>query len=1418
MIVVGVENRPRMLDKTMYNSWKSRMLLYIKGKKCGRIMLESIESGPFVYLAIEEKWSNSYKKYIKLTKQEKLQDDYDVQAINIVLQVQVVSVVQIVKTVSVKVSNVMYKLLFIREKICWNQRTHKWYQSHLENFAQEESSFSTHKHLFSVSIESLSPQVVSAAKLPILNPNEFNLWKMRIEQYFLMTDYLLLEVILNGDSPAPTRVIEDVVQPVAPTTAEQRNLRANGPTSIGFDMSKVECYNCHRKGHFARECRSPKDTRRNVAPEPQRRNFLVESSTSNVLVFHCDGVGNYDWSFQAEEEPTNYALMAFTSSSSSSFDNEVVYCSKVCTKAYATLQSHYDKLTDDFQKSQFDVIFYKTGSKYVEARLLVYQQNESVFEEDIKLLKLKVQLRDNALVVLRQKFKKAEQERDDLKLKLEKFQTSSKNLSQLLASQTNDKIGLGYNTQVFTSSMFDYDEMFASETDESLPVSPKYDRYHSGDGYHDVPPPYIGTFIPPKHDLVFHDSPNVNETVHTAFNVEFSSTKSNKDLSHTHRPSAPIIKDWISESEDDYEAEIPQNASSFKMAQTPARNHAQRENQQHHTRMTLLNPQRHVVPTAVLTKSKLVPITAARLVTTAIPKPHVTKPRQAKTIVTKPHSPPRRNITHIPSPKASTFPPKVTAAKGFNSRYVAFGGNPKGGKISGKGKIRTGKLDFDDVYFVKELKFNLFSVSQMCDKKNSVLFTDTECTILSPEFKLPNKNQVLLRVPRENNMYNVDLKNIVPSGDLTCLFAKATLNESNLWHRRLGHVNFKTMNKLVKVLLDEEVEELKKHLKIVPNDEDDVYTEATPLALKVPVEKISTYKVYLLNNVRLKVEEESEVSLELLRFTYCCQYKLMLLDDAAELRLLEQIQVVSVVQIVKTVNVKVSTVMYKLMLSQRTHNQVLDEEQLAFLADPRIPDGQAIHTTIPHNVAFQTDDLDAYASDYHDISSAKAVLIDFGKHFVPQMQMSTEQAFWLPLSNLKSEQLDIIQTLVEIEVSKGLPKTLKAYYEDVRISHQTSAARTPQQNEIVERRNQTLVEAARTIVASLVPAVVALVPADLIGSPSSTIVDQDTPSPNNDPFFGVLIPELNSKESSSRDVIPTNVYSVNQPPEHLSKWTKYHPLDNDIEALKEACSIEAMQEELNKFKCLEVWELIPHPDRVMIITLKWIFKVKLDELGGAVDPTLFTQKEDKDILLVQIYVDDIIFASTNPALCETFSEIMLSKFKISMMGKMSFLLGLQISQSPRGIFLSQSKYALEIIKKYGMETSYPVDTPMVEKSKLDADPHGNKVDLTRYRGMIGSLVYLHPVDQTLYFLFACVYDADHVGCQDTRRSTSGSMQLLGDRLKDMKRTRTSLAISGNLTSLKGFYKGVLNLEPEYVRDEKMFEWLTHGYVSVYEMD
>nr|GEX90588.1 hypothetical protein [Tanacetum cinerariifolium] len=499
----------------------------------------------------------------------------------------------------------------------------------------------------------------------------------------------------------------------------RRNLGANGTTSIRFDMSKMECYNCHKRGHFARECRSPRDTRNK---DTQRRNVSVETSTSNALVSQCDGVKSYDWSFQADEEPTNYALMAFSSSSSSSSDNEVALCSK----AYANLQSHYDKLTNDLRKSQFDVLSYKTCLEFVETRLVVYQQNEIIFEDDIKLLKLDVMLRDNALVKLRKKFETAEQERDELKLKLENFQTSSKNLSKLLACQITDKTGLGFNNQVFNSTVFDCDDLISSDSDVSMPLSPMHDRYKLGEGYHVVFPPYIGTFMPPKPNFVFYDAPTANETVPTVLNVEPRTTKPNQIcLRHIGLLPLSLKIRFLTQKMNMRDCDYYEK----KMVQKPAKNHAQKGNHQHYVRMT------H-------------------------PHPH----RLTKHGVSKSHSPTRRAFKLIPSPKHSNFHQKVTTVKTnqinavegvkgnwdkgvinsgcsrhmeenisylsnfeeINRGYVAFGGNPKGGKITGKGKIRTGKLDFDDVYFVKELKFNLFSVSQMCDKKNDVLFTDIE--------------------------------------------------------------------------------------------------------------------------------------------------------------------------------------------------------------------------------------------------------------------------------------------------------------------------------------------------------------------------------------------------------------------------------------------------------------------------------------------------------------------------------------------------------------------------------------------------------------------------------------------------------------------------------------------------------------------
>nr|GEX40879.1 putative ribonuclease H-like domain-containing protein [Tanacetum cinerariifolium] len=133
----------------------------------------------------------------------------------------------------------------------------------------------------------------------------------------------------------------------------------------------------------------------------------------------------------------------------------------------------------------------------------------------------------------------------------------------------------------------------------------------------------------------------------------------------------------------------------------------------------------------------------------------------------------------------------------FQGRKVTFRGGE--GRITGKGTIRTLTLDFENVYYVKELQqFNLFSISQICDKKNRVLFTDTECLVLSKDFKLPDESMVVLKVPKKHNLYTINLNNLCLRGNLACFVAHASVDESMKWHRRMGHVNYKNMNRLVK--------------------------------------------------------------------------------------------------------------------------------------------------------------------------------------------------------------------------------------------------------------------------------------------------------------------------------------------------------------------------------------------------------------------------------------------------------------------------------------------------------------------------------------------------------------------------------------------------------------------------------------------
>ncbi|GKA93467.1 ribonuclease H-like domain-containing protein [Tanacetum coccineum] len=210
-----------------------------------------------------------------------------------------------------------------------------------------------------------------------------------------------------------------------------RKFFVNGTETIGFDKSKVECYNCHKRGHFAREYRAPRN-QENMNRENTRRVVPVEINTSNALVSY-DGYG-YEWSDQSMKNvTTNIALNA-------------------------TLLQVFN--------TELNAIAYKTGLESLEARLLIYKKNESVYEEDIKVLKHEIHLREVAITDTYKKLELASKQKDEIQLTVENFENSSKNLSKLLDCQIIDKCktGLGYNV---------------------------------------IPPPYTGNFMPLKPDFSF---------------------------------------------------------------------------------------------------------------------------------------------------------------------------------------------------------------------------------------------------------------------------------------------------------------------------------------------------------------------------------------------------------------------------------------------------------------------------------------------------------------------------------------------------------------------------------------------------------------------------------------------------------------------------------------------------------------------------------------------------------------------------------------------------------------------------------------------------------------------------------------------------------------------------------------------------
>ncbi|GJT06290.1 ribonuclease H-like domain-containing protein [Tanacetum coccineum] len=456
----------------------------------------------------------------------------------------------------------------------------------------------------------------------------------------------------------------------------RRMLTVNGNETIGFDKSKVECYNCHKRGHFARECRAPRN-QENMNKEITIRVVPVEITTSNALV-SCDGSG-YDWSDQVEEGPTDFSLMAYSSTSS----NSEVSIDSNCLES-------------------------------VEARLLVYTKNESVYEEDIKVLKCEIHLIEVAITELRRKLELAQKQKDEIQQTAENFENSSKNLRHFMPPKPDLSFS---GLEEFVN------ELVVSEPIVKKPVVETSEAKASADKPKVVKKNF-GLLI-------------IDDWVSDSEEENVSQTKIEKK---TVKPSFAKIEFLKSKKQ----VKSPRKTTDKQGDQNRMNTHSHRGNQRNWNYM-MGNNVNTARTKAVVNDVKGNNVNAVKA-SACWGNPQMDLQDQG--VIDSGCS---RHMTGNMS--------YLTDYEEINGGYVTFGGIPKGGKITGKDTIKTRNLDFDN---------------------------------------LTDESQVLLKVPRKNNMYSIDLKNIVPKGGLSCLFGKATSDESKLWHRRLGHINFKTMNKLVK--------------------------------------------------------------------------------------------------------------------------------------------------------------------------------------------------------------------------------------------------------------------------------------------------------------------------------------------------------------------------------------------------------------------------------------------------------------------------------------------------------------------------------------------------------------------------------------------------------------------------------------------
>nr|GEW83302.1 retrovirus-related Pol polyprotein from transposon TNT 1-94 [Tanacetum cinerariifolium] len=885
------------------------------------------------------------------------------------------------------------------------------------------------------------------------------------------------------------------------------------------------------------------------------------------------------------------------------------------------------------------------GLESVEARIVVYQQNENVFEVDIKLLKLDVMLRENALVELRKKFEKAEQERDYLKLKLDKFQTSSKNLNV------------------------------------SMPASPVYDRYKSEEGYHAVPPPYIGTFMPPKPDLVFHDAPTVNATVPT---VEPSTTKPNKDLS---QPSVKPVEHPISAN--NLRKHIPKSRGhryswnrkacfvckslthlikdydyyEKKMVQQTVRNHAIRGNHQYYARMTHPNPHRHIVPTTVLTRSRLVPLNVARPITIAVPQTKVHHERPNTHGVPKAHSPSRRPINLRSSPSHNYVSRHTSAFKQFDYTDA------------------LGRSKFSWVFFLATkdetstiLKTFLTGIENQLNLKVKIIRSDN-----GTEFKNQDLNQFcrMKGIKREFSVPRTPQQNgIAKRKNKTLIKAARTMLADSLlpilfWAEAVNTACYVQNRVLV----------TKPHNK-TPYE---LLLGRTPSVgfmrpFRCPMTILNTLDP--LSKFDGKADEGFLVG-----------YSNTDNDATFEVKEHESTVHVSPNSCDKTKKHDGKT---KREAKGKSHVELstgvrnLSEEFKDFSSDSTNGDTAANMPAL-EDITYSDDEKDVGAeADFSNLETNITVSPS------PTTRVHKDH----PVTQ-------IIGDLSSAPQTRSMTRMVKEHGGPTQINNDdfhTFMNKKDERGIVV--RNKALLLAEGHTQEEGIDYKEAFFPVERIEAIRLFLAYTS--------FMGFMVYQIDVKSVFLYGTIEKEVY-ICQPlgfedPDYPDKV----------------------------YKVVKALYGLHQAPRAWYETLA-NYLLENGFQRGKIDQTLFIKKQKGNILLVQVYVVDIIFGSTNKDLCKAFEKLMKDKFQMSSMGELTFFLGLQVKHKQDEIFIIQDKYVAEILRKFGLTDGKLARTPIDTEKPLLKDPDGQDTNVHIYRSMIGSLMYLTSSRPDVMFaICACV--------------------------------------------------------------------------------